>query len=137
LVPENYKKVSVFELEIFGENAPNPPPSVTWNPHAGLYPSLSSEATVFASSTATGEQNQASMVLDNDFSTAWVSDNPPPDRYVSNPLQNILLGLTGEASDRIPVEKATDGLLGNSTPAIQIPEGENIAWCRLTVPSLP
>ncbi|WP_162340167.1 T9SS type A sorting domain-containing protein [Cyclobacterium salsum] len=137
LVPENYKKVSVFELEIFGENAPNPPPSVTWDPHAGLYPALSSEASVVASSTAAGAQNQASRVLDNDFSTAWVSDNPLPDRYVSNPLQNVLLHLAGEASGAIPVEKATDGLLGNSTPTIPIPEGENLAWYRLSVPSLP
>lgn len=137
LIPENYKKVSVFELEIFGENAPNPPPSVTWDPHAGLYPALSSEATVVASSTAAGAQNQASRVLDNDFSTAWVSDNPLPDRYVSNPLQNVLLHLHGEASGAIPVEKATDGLLGNSTPAIPIPEGENLAWYRLSIPSLP
>lgn len=136
LVPENYKKVSVFELEIFGENAPNPPPTVTWDPHAGLYPALSSEATVFASSTAPGEQNQASMVLDNDFSTAWVSNNPLPDRYVSNPEQNVLLNLSGEASGGIPVDKANDGLLGNSTPTIPIPEGESLAWYRLSVPSL-
>lgn len=137
LVPENYKKASVFELEIFGENAPTPPPSFTWDPHAGLYPALSKDATVFASSTAAGEQNQASRVLDNDFSTAWVSDNPLPDRYVANPLQNILLNLPGEASGAIPVEKATDGLLGNSTPAIQVPAGESLAWYRLSIPNHP
>ncbi|SEI75696.1 serine/threonine-protein kinase ATR [Cyclobacterium xiamenense] len=137
LVPENYKKVSVFELEVYSEPAPEPPPSRTWDPHAGLYPSLSSEAGVLPSSTAPGEQNQAERVLDNDFSTAWVSSNPLPDGYVSNPRQNRLLGRNGEASNGVPVDRATDGSLGNSTLAIAPAEGESLAWYRLALPSLP
>ncbi|WP_375586085.1 discoidin domain-containing protein [Cyclobacterium xiamenense] len=137
LVPENYKKVSVFELEVYSEPAPEPPPSRTWDPHAGLYPSLSSEAGVLPSSTAPGEQNQAERVLDNDFSTAWVSSNPLPDGYVSNPRQNRLLGRNGEASNGVPVDRATDGSLGNSTPDIQPAEGESLAWYRLVLPAMP
>ena len=136
LVPENFKKVTVFELNAFAEPAPEPPLDAVWDPFAGVYPSLSSAdaVTVSSSSSVSSTLSSTGFVLDNDFSTAWVSDNPLPDRYVSNPLQNILLGAVGNSSNQLNMVNATDGSLSNSTPTIQPTSGASVAWFSLSIP---
>jgi len=137
LVQENFKKVSVFELNAFAEPAPEPPLAAVWDPFAGVYPSLSSGAgvTVTSSSSVSSGPFSPDFVIDDDFSTSWVSDNPLPDRYVSNPEQNILLGAVGTSSNQANMGNATDGSLGNMTPTIQPAAGEAVAWYSLTIPS--
>lgn len=139
LVQENFKKVSVFEINAFAEPAPEPPLATVWDPFAGVYLSLSSGAAVTASASSTVSSGpfSPSQVIDNDFSTSWVSDNPLPDRYVSNPKQNILLGTLGSSSNQANMGNATDGSLGNMTPTIQAGAGESVAWYSLSIPDSP
>ncbi|MCC5936803.1 MAG: T9SS type A sorting domain-containing protein [Lunatimonas sp.] len=126
LVPQNFRKVSVFELIAFGEEKEVQVPiqPVTWDPDAGIYAPLSKGAIARASSSVTNPAHQPEAVLDNNFATSWVSDNPLPDRYLANPDQNILLGKVGVASNGVSVVQATDGVLGNFTPVIQVSAGE-------------
>lgn len=137
LVQENFKKVTVFELNAFAEPAPEPPLAPVWDPFAGVYPSLSSgeAVTASASSTVGSGPFSPSKVIDDDFSSSWVSDNPLPDRYVSNPTQNILLGALGSSSNQANMGNATDGSLGNMTPMIQPATGDSIAWYALSIPA--
>ncbi|WP_158858025.1 T9SS type A sorting domain-containing protein [Lunatibacter salilacus] len=137
LVQENFKKVTVFEINAFAEPAPEPPLAAVWDSFAGVYPSLSSGEAVTASASSTVGSGPFSpeRVIDNDFSTSWVSDNPLPDRYVSNPMQNILLGTLGSSSNQASMGNATDGSLGNMTPIIQPAAGESVAWYSLSIPA--
>jgi hypothetical protein len=124
--PENYKKVSVFEIEALGKidadstpaPEPEPEPVTNWDPDAGLYPALSKNSTATASSSANISKNPPEAILDDDNATAWLSSNPLPDGYVNNERQNILLNKNGIAGNGADMTNATDGLLGNSTPAI-------------------
>ncbi|WP_209332201.1 T9SS type A sorting domain-containing protein [Lunatimonas salinarum] len=119
---ENYRKVSVFELTAFAETRePETPPvqPTNWDPDAGIHAPLSKGATALASSSVSNPVHQPLAILDNNFATSWVSDNPLPDRYLANPDQNVLLGRTGIASNSVSVTNATDGVLGNFTPLIQ------------------
>ena len=128
VVPENYKKVSVFEIEAYGklnsEPIPDPEPEsepdpvTSWDPDAGLYPALSKSSTATASSSANTSQNAPEAILDDNNATAWLSSNPLPDGYVSNERQNILLNKNGIAGNGANMLNATDGLLGNTTPPI-------------------
>lgn len=131
VVPENYKKVSVFEFEVYGDGLvaetpidPEPTPETTWDPDAGLYETLSKSATVSASSSANNAQNAPEAVKDDNNATAWLSTNPLPDAYVSNERQNIFLNKVGIASNGELMENATDGNLGTSTPTLTPLEGE-------------
>lgn len=131
VVPENYKKVTVFEFEAYGDSLvteipidPEPGPEITWNPDAGLYDALSKNSTVTASSSANNSQNAPEVVIDDNNATAWLSANPLPDAYVSNERQNIFLNKLGLASNGAIMENATDGSLGNSTPSITPINGE-------------
>lgn len=147
LVQENFKKSSIFEIDVIGvihneqrqvdvEEGNQGNTTITptnWDPHAGVYRPLSHGSTAFSSSNMS--QSQASNVLDNDFSSAWLSNNPLPDRYVNNPNQNILLGRNAHASNGVSLIQATDGNLGNFTPTIQPVSGE--AWVRLPFTSVP
>ncbi|EON76676.1 hypothetical protein ADIS_3126 [Lunatimonas lonarensis] len=119
---QNFRKVSVFEVAAFGELRadPVPGPQVVWDPDAGIYAPLSEGSQVTASSSVSNPVHQPQAALDNNFATSWISDNPLPDRYLSNPDQNILLGRQGEASGGVQVVNATDGVLGNFTPLIQV-----------------
>nr|MBI1230585.1 hypothetical protein [Cytophagales bacterium] len=137
VVPENFKKVSVFELRVFAEPAPLPPPTAAWDPYAGVYPSLSSGASVsvLSSSNVSSGPFSPEFIIDDDFSTSWVSDNPLPDKYVANPDQNILLGMSGTSSIGSNMVNATDGFLGNMTPTIQPALGDTLSWYALSIPS--
>ena len=130
VVPENYKKVTVFEIEAYGSDIvepdpvlPDPDPVTTWNPDAGLYSALSKTAIASSSSTANGTNNTAEAVLDDNIATAWLSTNPLPDAYVSNSRQNIFLNKNGIAGNGANMTNATDGNLGNSTPQIGLING--------------
>lgn len=131
VVPENYKKVTVFEFEAYGDSLvteiiidPVPTPETTWDPDAGLYEALSKNATVTASSSANTSQNAPEAAKDDNNATAWLSANPLPDAYVSNERQNIFLNKVGVASNGAAMENATDGSLGNSTPSLTPIDGE-------------
>ncbi|GAB2992106.1 hypothetical protein GCM10027284_06090 [Cyclobacterium sediminis] len=131
VVPQDYKKVTVFEFEAYGDSLvseipidPEPEPEITWDPDAGLYDALSKNATVTASSSANISQNAPEAVIDDNNATAWLSTNPLPDGYVSNERQNIFLNKVGVASNGAAMENATDGSLGNSTPSITPIGGE-------------
>ncbi|UJP66801.1 T9SS type A sorting domain-containing protein [Mongoliitalea daihaiensis] len=141
LVQENFKKSSIFEIDVLavvlqepsdddagGDPSHTPADPVQWDPHAGVYRPFSQGSIAFSSSDLS--TSQASNVLDNDFSSAWLSNNPLPDRYVSNPSQNILLGIQGTASNGVSLVQATDGNLGNFAPTVQAVNGE--AWVRLS-----
>lgn len=105
VVPDNFKRFSVFEVAVFATLAPpgvldpidSTPPLPTdttqpitsgWNPNAGLYLPLSKGA-VAVSSSDWNAANTAALVHDSDFSTSWTSTNPLPDRYVTAPTQNV------------------------------------------------
>ncbi|NHE55925.1 T9SS type A sorting domain-containing protein [Cyclobacterium plantarum] len=135
LVGRDYNKAAIFELEVFGEPVPEVDPPSPWDPDAGLYLPLSDRASVTASSSVNLNNNSPLSVLDGNPSTAWISTNPLPDAYVRNPEQNIFLGSSGYASNEAPMAKATDGLLGNSSPLIEPIAGE--AWFRLDLASTP
>lgn len=126
LVQENFKKVSAFEIEAFGFLDQVYADPIHWDPHAGVYAAFSQGAVASSSSDMAG--SSAANVLDNDFSSSWLSNNPLPDRYVSNPEQNILLGKAGIASNGVNLSQATDGNLGNFAPTVQPVNGE--AWVR-------
>lgn len=131
VVHENYKKVTIFEFEAYGDSLvteiiidPAPTPETTWDPDAGLYEALSKNATVTASSSANTSQNAPEAAKDDNNATAWLSANPLPDAYVSNERQNIFLNKVGVASNGAAMENATDGSLGNRTPSLTPIDGE-------------
>ncbi|MCH8554955.1 MAG: T9SS type A sorting domain-containing protein [Schleiferiaceae bacterium] len=137
LVQENFKKGALFEIEVFAVLPPPAPEPVIWNNDAGLYPSLSANAAVFATSVANPVANDPMLVIDNNFSTGWVSNNPLPDAFAANPDQNVLLGLGGVASGNIAVAQATDGNWGNMTPSIPVDTATQTAWYHLPLPHVP
>lgn len=137
IVPEDYKKVSVFEIEAYGDSIVQPDPVIpdpvtTWDPDAGLYPALSKAATVNASSSANNSQNAPEAIMDENNATAWLSTNPLPDGYVSNSRQNIFLHEIGIAGNGANMANATDGNLGNSTPSLTLMDGEATYSLNLT-----
>ncbi|WP_339922640.1 T9SS type A sorting domain-containing protein [uncultured Cyclobacterium sp.] len=138
VIPQDYKKVTVFEMEAYGDSiaAPDPvipePAPTSWDPDAGLYPALSKAATVNASSSASNSQNRPEAIMDENNATAWLSSNPLPDAYVSNARQNILLNESGIANNGANMVNATDGNLGNSTPSLTLVNGEATFTLNLT-----
>ena len=130
IVPENFRRVSIFEALVFATLVPEPPAPdpVVWNPDAGIYPPLSKEAT--ATATSTSNNSSPALVLDNNLTTAWSSNNPLPDLFVGNPKQNMLLGAVATTSNAVLAAEATDGVLGNFTPAITA-NGDSSAWLKI------
>lgn len=88
-----------------------------WNPDAGYVPSW----TVGASVTATSNQTDAEKVIDGDQNTAWLSEAPLPDGFISRPDLNIFLHKSLPESAGKTLQYATDGNL--STAATVLPTG--------------
>lgn len=61
--------------------------SLSFDPDAGLVPSLSQNATIIVSSN----NAQSKLLADDNLSTAWQSDAPLPTGFVNKSSQNILL----------------------------------------------
>ncbi|WP_040670426.1 hypothetical protein [Nitritalea halalkaliphila] len=80
------------------------------------------------------QTNPPALIIDENFSSGWISNNPLPDRYASAPHQNVLLQLYGFASGNVAVQAATDGAWGVRTPTIPVDPAEGEAWYELSVP---
>ncbi|MGY6560340.1 MAG: T9SS type A sorting domain-containing protein [Nitritalea sp.] len=146
VLPENWRRVSAFHLQAFAESSDtsasdgdsgtgqSPDFPSHWDPYAGVYPSLSSTSTASASSTVNLQTNAPDLIIDEDFSSSWISSNPLPDRYASANHQNVLLHLFGFASGNVPVQAATDGAWGIRTATIPVDSQAGLAWYELSVP---
>ncbi|MEO1712730.1 MAG: discoidin domain-containing protein, partial [Bacteroidota bacterium] len=94
--------------------------------------SLLDSATISASSVLS---NTLGKVTDGDYTSQWVSTNPLPSNYITNPEQNLFLHQAdsiGSGSGAGPFTRLTDGqlgLLGN------IPLSNGKAWFALDYPS--
>ncbi len=99
-----------------------------WNPHAGVIPSFSWNASI----TATSGGN-AAAAIDHDDQTSWQSAAPLPYGFISKPQQNIFLnkGSSGfcTSSGCNNFSNPTDGNLGTSAQIT----GSGSAWFEISI----
>ena len=95
--------------------------SVSWDPDAGVIPSLTKSAKVIASSNS----QTMNKVLDGNAQTHWISDAPYPNGYIQRADLNILLNRKNTNTAITNAKNATDG--NEFTEAIVSKKG-NKAW---------
>lgn len=84
--------------------------STTWDPDAGYIASWTNEATA----STTSKPTDAMKVLDSDPNTAWQSDAPLPEGFVSRQDLNVFLDKNLPESAGLNLNFATDGNLATA-----------------------